>query len=193
MLGSSFLFYLGLGVSPDGPLLGSRPFDVITGKYGPYEWQTYSKVNERIHQFGSGMTRLYHNAMGLPSDSPTPQQWSFGLWAINRAEWTIASEAGSAFNLISVGLYDTLGPEAVVYGVNHSECTVVIASGKLLFFPSYSLITEISVRILQRNNNRVLQLYYRFDQLIILPICSKMQTRCPDSRSSLAWTHSWKQ
>ncbi|KAF9111906.1 hypothetical protein BGX27_004252 [Mortierella sp. AM989] len=40
----------------------------------------------------------------------------------------MASEACSAYNLTTVGLYDTLGPEAVVYGINHSECSIVVAS-----------------------------------------------------------------
>ncbi|KAG0050251.1 hypothetical protein BGZ83_004993 [Gryganskiella cystojenkinii] len=121
-------FQHGLSVSPNGPLLGRRLFDATTGKYGPYHWQTYAEINGRINRFGSGITKLYNDAVGLAPEDPTPQQWSFGIWGINRPEWTIASEAGSAFNLISVGLYDTLGPEAVVYGVNHSECAVVVAS-----------------------------------------------------------------
>ena len=124
-----FLLFLGLSVSPHGPLLGQRKLDSTTGKYGPYEWQTYLEVSGRINRFGSGMTKLYQEAMGLAVDEPLPQQWSFGLWAINRPEWTIASEAGSVFSLVSVGLYDTLGPEAVVYGVNHSECSMVVTSG----------------------------------------------------------------
>ncbi|GJJ78968.1 long-chain acyl-CoA synthetase [Entomortierella parvispora] len=121
-------FMNGLRLSPNGPLLGQRKLDGTTGKYGAYEWQTYSEVSGRINRFGSGMTKLYQEAMGLSLNEPLPQQWTFGLWAINRPEWTIASEAGSAFNLVSVGLYDTLGPEAVIYGVNHSECAVVVAS-----------------------------------------------------------------
>lgn len=132
--------FVGLSVNPHGPLLGQRKMDATTGKYGPYGWQTYSEVSGRINRFGSGMTKLYQEAMGLTVDEPLPQQWSFGLWAINRPEWTIASEAGSAFNLVSVGLYDTLGPEAVIYGVNHSECIMVIVSGML----SLQLAIELS-------------------------------------------------
>lgn len=49
--------------------------------------------------------------------------------------------ACSAYNLISVGLYDTLGPEAVTYGINHSESSVVVTSGTgKLFLGRYHVL-----------------------------------------------------
>lgn len=51
-----------------------------------------------------------------------------GIWSINRAKWTTTDIACAAYNLVSVGLYDTLGPEAVTYGINHSECSIVVTS-----------------------------------------------------------------
>ncbi|KAI1310243.1 hypothetical protein EDD11_003859 [Mortierella claussenii] len=111
---------------PNGPLLGHRPYDPLTKSFADsYVWQTYTEVNERITRFGSGLVKVHQEALGLAA---VAQRWSVGLWAINRPEWTIASEACSAYNLVSVGLYDTLGPEAVIYGVNHSECSVVVTS-----------------------------------------------------------------
>jgi len=112
---------------PNGPALGRRVYNPATGTFGGYEWQTYVEVNARITRFGSGLLKIYQDAHSLPA---VTQRWSVGIWAINRPEWTIASEACSAYNLVSVGLYDTLGPEAVVYGVNHSECSVIVTSGK---------------------------------------------------------------
>lgn len=38
------------------------------------------------------------------------------------------SQAASAYSLILVSLYDTLGPDAVEYCINHSETGVVFAS-----------------------------------------------------------------
>jgi long-chain acyl-CoA synthetase len=113
---------------PNGPALGTRVYNPVTKTYGGYEWQTYVEVNARITRFGSGLIKIHQDAHSLPTVS---HRWSVGIWAINRAEWTIASEACSAYNLVSVGLYDTLGPEAVVYGVNHSECSVIVTSGKM--------------------------------------------------------------
>ncbi|KAG0338790.1 hypothetical protein BG004_007089 [Podila humilis] len=118
-------FQNGLKTSPNGPCMGSRVYDHSTNTYGGYVWQTYTEVSDRITRFGSGLVRVHQQTLGL---SDVAQKWSVGLWSINRAEWTIASEACSAYNLVSVGLYDTLGPEAVAYGINHSECSVAIVS-----------------------------------------------------------------
>ncbi|KAG0298450.1 hypothetical protein BGZ98_000209 [Dissophora globulifera] len=115
----------GLRTMPNSPVFGRRVYDNATKTFGGYVWETYTEVSDRITRFGSGLVHLHQNALGLPS---VAQRWSAGIWAINRPEWTMASEACSAYNLVSVGLYDTLGPEAVIYGVNHSECPVVITS-----------------------------------------------------------------
>jgi len=113
---------------PNGPAFGRRVLDPVTKTFGEYVWETYTQVSDRITRFGSGLVKIHQDTHGL---STAAQRWSVGIWAINRPEWTIASEACSAYNLVSVGLYDTLGPEAVVYGVNHSECSIVVTSGKM--------------------------------------------------------------
>ncbi|KAF9092954.1 hypothetical protein BGX29_009889 [Mortierella sp. GBA35] len=118
-------FQHGLNVSPNKPAFGRRVFDPVTKTFGEYVWQTYTEVNERITHFGSGLIKIHQDAFGLPQ---VAQKWSVGIWAINRPEWTITSEACSAYNLVSVGLYDTLGPEAVTYAINHSECAVAVTS-----------------------------------------------------------------
>ncbi|KAF9573478.1 hypothetical protein EC968_008454 [Mortierella alpina] len=115
----------GLSVSPNGPCLGKRIYDPLTKTFGDYVWQTYTEVNDRITRFGSGLIKIHQLAHGLET---VGQKWFVGIWAINRPEWTIASEACSAYNLISVGLYDTLGPEAVTYCINHADCSVVVTS-----------------------------------------------------------------
>ncbi|KAF9929431.1 hypothetical protein FBU30_001569 [Linnemannia zychae] len=115
----------GLRVSPDGPCFGRRVFDPLTNTFGGYVWQTFAEVNESITNFGSGLIKVYQDVFG---PSKAVSKFTVGLWAINRPEWTIASEACSAYNMISVGLYDTLGPEAVIYGINHSECSVAVTS-----------------------------------------------------------------
>lgn len=45
-----------------------------------------------------------------------------------RAEWQYASQACSAYSLVLVSLYDTLGPNVVEYCVQHSEARVIFAS-----------------------------------------------------------------
>ncbi|KAF9111908.1 hypothetical protein BGX27_004254 [Mortierella sp. AM989] len=118
-------FQNGLRISPDKPMLGSRSYDPVTKKFGDYVWLTYTEVSDRITRFGSGLIKVHQDAFQL---AEVTQRWTVGIWGINRPEWSIASEACSAYNLTTVGLYDTLGPEAVVYGINHSECSIVVAS-----------------------------------------------------------------
>ncbi|KAF9430664.1 hypothetical protein BGZ76_000762 [Entomortierella beljakovae] len=118
-------FQNGLKTSPNGPMLGTRTYDPVTKTYGGYVWQTYSEVSDRITRFGSGLVKIHQDTFLL---TEAAQKWTFGIWAINRPEWTISSEACSAYNIATVGLYDTLGPDAVIYGINHSECSIIATS-----------------------------------------------------------------
>ncbi|KAG0254562.1 hypothetical protein BGZ95_005983 [Linnemannia exigua] len=124
-------FKHGVNLGPNNPMLGRRPWDPVTKTFGPYEWQTYQQVSDRVNQFGAGLAHIHNtHVQGLDTTEEAVQGWRLGLWSINRAEWTIASTAGVLYNVVSVGLYDSLGPEAVVYGITHSECPVVVCSGK---------------------------------------------------------------
>ncbi|KAF9159044.1 hypothetical protein DFQ26_006992 [Actinomortierella ambigua] len=123
-------------MSRDEPFLGSRAYDPATKTYGGYTWQTYSEVVDRITRFGSGLLHIresiFAETAGQQQQSPPARQWTLGIWAINRPEWTIAGEACSAYGLVSVGLYSTLGPDAVEYCLNHSECAIAVASADLV-------------------------------------------------------------
>lgn len=57
-----------------GDFLGYRP--IIDDTPQPYEWLTYSRVQERVTHFGAGLTHL-----GLAT------QQNFGIFSINRPEW----------------------------------------------------------------------------------------------------------
>ncbi|KAL5713917.1 long-chain-fatty-acid--CoA ligase [Ranunculus cassubicifolius] len=50
---------------------------------------------------------------------------SVGLYFINRPEWIIVDHACSAYSYISVPLYDTLGPDAVKFIVNHADVQAI--------------------------------------------------------------------
>jgi long-chain acyl-CoA synthetase len=62
------------------------------------------------------------------TSSPLSKQWGVGLYAINRPEWIISEHALYSFSLFPVALYDTLGPDASAYIVNHAELPIVIAT-----------------------------------------------------------------
>ncbi|XP_015888035.3 long chain acyl-CoA synthetase 6, peroxisomal [Ziziphus jujuba] len=81
----------------------------VDGTVGEYKWMTYGEAGTARSGIGSGL--MYH---GIPKGS------SIGLYFINRPEWLIVDHACSAYSYVSVPLYDTLGPDAVKYIVNHA-------------------------------------------------------------------------
>ncbi|KAL6513355.1 Long chain acyl-CoA synthetase 7 peroxisomal [Orobanche gracilis] len=71
-----------------------------------------------------------------------------GLYFINRPEWMIVDHACSAYSYISVPLYDTLGPEAVKYIVNHADIQAIFCVPSTLN-TVLSFLSEIpSVRVI---------------------------------------------
>ena len=47
---------------------------------------------------------------------------------MNRPEWQITDLACMAQALYSVSIYDTLGPDAAVYIINHAEIKCIVCS-----------------------------------------------------------------
>ncbi|PPS06355.1 hypothetical protein GOBAR_AA14298 [Gossypium barbadense] len=84
------------------------------GTVGEYKWMTYGEAGTARAAIGSGL--IYH---GIPKGS------CIGLYFINRPEWLIVDQACSAYSLVSVPLYDTLGPDAVKYIVNHADVKAI--------------------------------------------------------------------
>lgn len=81
----------------------------VDGTVGDYKWMTFGEAGTARTEIGSGL--IYH---GIPKGS------TIGIYFINRPEWMIVDHACSAYSYISVPLYDTLGPDAVKYIVNHA-------------------------------------------------------------------------
>ncbi|XP_038980591.1 long chain acyl-CoA synthetase 6, peroxisomal-like [Phoenix dactylifera] len=86
----------------------------VDGTVGEYKWMTYGEASTSRSAIGSGL--IYH---GIPKGA------TVGLYFINRPEWIIVDHACSAYSYISVPLYDTLGPDAVQYIVNHASVQVI--------------------------------------------------------------------
>ncbi|KAK7253170.1 hypothetical protein RIF29_37662 [Crotalaria pallida] len=84
------------------------------GTVGEYKWMTFGEAGTARSAIGSGLVNY-----GIPKGS------SVGLYFINRPEWLIIDHACSAYSYISVPLYDTLGPDAVRYIVNHAVVQVI--------------------------------------------------------------------
>ncbi|KAI3788752.1 hypothetical protein L2E82_01526 [Cichorium intybus] len=107
------------------------------GTIGEYKWTTYGEAATARSAIGSGLV-----AHGIPKGS------CIGLYFINRPEWLIVDHACSAYSYISVPLYDTLGPDAVKYIVNHSSSQAVFCVPQTLHI-LLSFLSEIpSVRLI---------------------------------------------
>ncbi|XP_043688750.1 long chain acyl-CoA synthetase 6, peroxisomal-like [Telopea speciosissima] len=112
----------------------------VDGTVGEYKWMTYGEAGTARSAIGSGL--IYH---GIPKGS------SIGLYFINRPEWLIVDHACSAYSYISVPLYDTLGPDAVKFVVNHAVIQAIFCVPQTLnillsFFsemPSVRLIVVV--------------------------------------------------
>ncbi|MBW0528599.1 hypothetical protein O181_068314 [Austropuccinia psidii MF-1] len=120
------MFNFGLGRSFDKPCLGHRPINPTTGHLESFfTWQTYQDVDRRRTNFGSGLLHLQSQQQLGQIDRTG---WVVGVWTHNRPEWQITSLACSAYSLVLVSLYETLGHEVVQHCINHAEIRLVVSS-----------------------------------------------------------------
>ncbi|KAF9201919.1 hypothetical protein BGZ49_007870, partial [Haplosporangium sp. Z 27] len=108
----------------DNDFLGHRPFNTVAQTYGGYSWETYRKINQRVNAFGSGIMHLNQVILG----NEQLNRWALGIWSHGRPEWFISEMTCNCYNLISVALYDTLGPDAIEYIVNHADIQIIVSS-----------------------------------------------------------------
>lgn len=102
---------------PENRMLGWRQY--ICGKWGPYLWKTYKEVYDEVLCTGSALT-----AHGVQPGARV------GIYGANCPEWIVAMQACSAHGFICVPLYDTLGPGAVNYIIDHAEIDVAFVQDK---------------------------------------------------------------
>ncbi|KAL0414558.1 UNVERIFIED_CONTAM: Long chain acyl-CoA synthetase 6, peroxisomal [Sesamum radiatum] len=73
---------------------------------------------------------------GLHMEKPVPHEQlsgsCIGLYFVNRPEWLVVDHACSAYSFISVPLYDTLGPDAVKFIVNHAAVQAIFCAPETL-------------------------------------------------------------
>ncbi|XP_057236580.1 long-chain-fatty-acid--CoA ligase 5 [Malurus melanocephalus] len=105
------IFQRGVNISGNGDCLGYRK------PKQPYQWLSYKQVSDRTKYLGSGLLQK--------GCQPSPNQF-IGIFAQNRPEWIISEYACYTYSMVAVPLYDTLGPEAIVYIVNKADISVVI-------------------------------------------------------------------
>ncbi|CAB4423979.1 unnamed protein product [Rhizophagus irregularis] len=107
---------------------GSRNFlghrEIRDGVAGPYVWQSYIEVQERVANFGSGLSKLGFKPKEI-----------LGIFLISTPEYIMAQLACHQYNFISVPLYDTLGIDSIEYIINQTEmeyCIVTTDKGRIL-------------------------------------------------------------
>ena len=115
------------------PLLGTREIlkiedEIQTNgrmfkKYhlGDYRWVTYEDADTTVDYVGRGLRTL-----GLSKGMKVC------MFADTRAEWMLTAQACFRQGFPLVTLYTNLGEEAVVHGVNQTQCTHVVTSHELL-------------------------------------------------------------
>ncbi|PNW74853.1 hypothetical protein CHLRE_12g507400v5 [Chlamydomonas reinhardtii] len=105
---------------PHMPYLGWRKRD-DKGRLGAYTWMTYAQASDVRTALGSGLMQL-----GLQPKS------AVGIYSVNCKEWLLYDYALHAYGMVSVPLYDTLGPDAVEFIANHAELAAVGVSAAVL-------------------------------------------------------------
>lgn len=102
---------------PNNSCLGHRTVDASTGKVGPFQYETYKQVGERVKNFGAGLKNL-----GLAEKARV------GLYSVNRPEWVIAEYGSFSQALHTVPLYDTFGPDAAEFVIKQATVNTVVCS-----------------------------------------------------------------
>ncbi|XP_010069762.2 long chain acyl-CoA synthetase 1 isoform X1 [Eucalyptus grandis] len=102
---------------PKNKMLGWRK--IISGKPGPYAWKSYKEVYDEVLHIGSAL-----RASGAEPGSRV------GIYGANCPQWVMAMEACNSHSLVCVPLYDTLGPRAVNFILDHAEINFVFIQDK---------------------------------------------------------------
>ncbi|CAL0316504.1 unnamed protein product [Lupinus luteus] len=111
------IFSVSVKNHPHNRMLGWRK--IVDGKIGPYNWKTYKEVYDEVLHIGSAL-----RASGAEPGS------RIGVYGANCPQWIVAMEACSAHSFVCVPLYDTLGPGAVNFIIDHAEIDFIFIQDK---------------------------------------------------------------
>ncbi|KIO20763.1 hypothetical protein M407DRAFT_29608 [Tulasnella calospora MUT 4182] len=89
-----------------------------------YTWKTYAEVDKRRRAVGSAL-ESYFKSGKLQKGHDFK---AVGMWAVSRPEWQITDLACQAYNKVGVAPYDTPGPNAADYFINHSEISLIFCT-----------------------------------------------------------------
>ncbi|KAF7535909.1 hypothetical protein G7Z17_g13121 [Cylindrodendrum hubeiense] len=122
---------------PNSRCLGTRHWNPATQAWeDKYDWLSYAQVDTRRKNFGAGIVEIHQRI------NYTLDKYGVGLWSPNRAEWQITDLGLASQSLFSVSLYETLGPDATEYIINHAEVACVVCS-----LPHIPVLLKMSPRL----------------------------------------------
>jgi len=109
MLDSSIVIY------GDNDCFGER--EILTdGSFGDYKWINYKTFQKMCMNFAAGLQIL-----GIQKGD------TIGIYSTNCTFWQVAQFGSHYLGCVPVPVYDSLGPGAAKYIVNHSECKVIVS------------------------------------------------------------------
>ncbi|KAF8321178.1 long-chain-fatty-acid-CoA ligase [Clavulina sp. PMI_390] len=120
----------GVAIGGNGPALGYRPrISTNPLKFdNKYVWYSYNEVDERRKAVGAAVSAMFEEGKLTPTEEGGYR--TVGIWSINRPEWHMIDLGNQGYNMATVALYDTLGPDAVGYVMEHASLSVVFATAE---------------------------------------------------------------
>jgi len=97
----------------DRDFVGER--HLIDGKLTGFVYKTFKEIDAEVQKFRSGMLDL-----GVQPGE------HIALYSKNRHEWQIVDMAMQSIGVVTVPLYDTLGPDASEYILENAECVACV-------------------------------------------------------------------
>ena len=96
------------------------------GTLGPYKYKTFSDIENRASNLGSGILNLGLNYT-VKDESNTNSDFII-IWSKNREEWITTDCACVLYKLCLVPVYDTLGPETIGYIFRQTKASTIVTS-----------------------------------------------------------------
>lgn len=91
------------------------------GKLGKFKFFTYDQTLKKIEQFAAAL-----NTLGFQFGD------KLGIYSHSCVEWTLSSYGCQMAGGVTVPVYDSLGPDAAFYIIDHSECKAVVVQASKL-------------------------------------------------------------
>lgn len=89
-----------------------------------YEWITFTEFGQKITDFGAGLLEGTQTRMQFGD--------KLSIFAGTRPEWQITAQAAFENGLVVVTVYPSLGPDALSFSLNQTQCSHLVTQASLL-------------------------------------------------------------